>query len=105
MKANSEIINRIKQVIYSSYPNAEIFLFGSKAREDSNTKSDWDILILLDTPKITFNLEINIINELYEIEIETGEVISPLLYTKKKWNETYTDTPLFENIINEGIRL
>jgi len=40
------IINRISQLIHDKDPNAEAFLFGSRARRDYRKDSDWDILIL-----------------------------------------------------------
>jgi hypothetical protein len=44
-------------------------------------------------------------NAFYELEIETGEVISPLIYSKTDWNENRLITPLFENVSKEGIKL
>jgi predicted nucleotidyltransferase len=105
MKSNSAIINKIRQVIYTKYPDAEIYLYGSRARGDSKEKSDWDLLILLNSSKISFNIESNIIDDLYELEIDTGEVISPLLYTQKDWYEDYSVTALYENIKKDAIRL
>jgi predicted nucleotidyltransferase len=53
---------------------SDIILFGSRARGNAVKHSDWDILILLNTPEVNFEMEKNFINALYEIEIETGEV-------------------------------
>ncbi len=105
MSRDSEILSKIRQVVYSSYPDAEIILYGSRARGDSKKLSDWDLLILLNFPEITFNIETKLIDDLYDIEIDTGEVISTLLYTKKDWNEYHTFTPLYGNIQKDGIRL
>jgi len=44
------------------------------------------------------------INQFYEVELETGAVISPLIYTKEQWNR-HSASPLFEKIQKEGIRL
>ncbi|MEX2428423.1 MAG: hypothetical protein WD577_09290 [Bacteroidales bacterium] len=46
-----------------------------------------------------------LLNEFYDLELETGEVISPLIYSKIDWNTNYSITPLFENIKNEGVKL
>ena len=54
---------------------------------------------------MTFDFETNFMDELYEIEIKTGEVISALIYTKKDWNERPFLTSLYENIQKEGIRM
>ena len=33
--------------------------------------------------KVSFDFETKVIDDLYEVELETGEVISPLIYTKE----------------------
>jgi predicted nucleotidyltransferase len=95
----------IKQTIIKSAPDAEIILYGSRARGNSKKISDWDLLILLNSKNITFDFETKLMDDLYEIEIDTGEVISPLFYTKTDWIENHTITPLFQNIQKEGIRI
>ncbi|MDY0313949.1 MAG: nucleotidyltransferase domain-containing protein [Bacteroidales bacterium] len=89
----------------AKYPDAEIYLYGSRARGDEKPLSDWDLLILLNLKNISFALETKIMDDLYEIELETGEILSPLIYSKEKWNVKYRQTPLYENIKNESIRL
>jgi len=44
-------------------------------------------------------------DEFYELELETGEIISPLIYSKNDWNFYYSITPLFENNKREGVKL
>ncbi len=86
-------------------PKSEVYLYGSRARGNSKKQSHWDILILLNITRITFDFEKRIIDALYDIEIETGEVISPLIYTKKDWDNKHFFTPLYENINRDEIRL
>lgn len=105
MNRYETILNKIRLAVYSIAPNAEIYLYGSRARKRAKKYSDWDILILLNTPNISFESEKQLINVLYDVEIETGEVISPVIYTKKEWNKRLYITPLFENINQDGIRL
>ncbi|RLD53566.1 MAG: nucleotidyltransferase domain-containing protein [Bacteroidetes bacterium] len=105
MLKDDKILNRIKDIVNQTNPNTEVFLYGSRARGTAKADSDWDVLILLNSDKLTFDLEKSFIDNLYEIIIETGEVISPLVFTKNEWNGKYRITPLFENIQKEGIRL
>ena len=105
MSKYTEILKRISEVLDIIAPKSEVFLFGSRARRNSKKLSDWDILILLNINRITFDFEKQIIDALYDIEIETGEVISPMIYTKKDWTVKHSFTPLYENISREGIRL
>ncbi len=107
MNANkhNQLLEKIKAVPSLASPHAEVILYGSHARGDSNAHSDWDLLILLNLATLPFDVEVKLMNALYEIEVETGEVISPLIYTKKDWNERHTRPALFENIKNEGVRI
>lgn len=105
MSRKETILKRIREVVYSNSPLSEIYLYGSRARGNARKQSDWDILILLNTPKVNFELEKQFIDALYEIEIETGEVISPLVYSKTEWNKKHSFTPLYENINRDGIKI
>ncbi len=40
-----------------------------------------------------------------KLELETGEIISPLIYSKSDWILNLSITPLFENIQKEGVRI
>jgi len=40
-----------------------------------------------------------------KLELETGEIISPLIYSKSDWILNHSITPLFENIQREGVRI
>ena len=105
MNKRDKILNRIIGVVDKTAPGAEVYLYGSRARGDARRLSDWDILILLNSKTISFNLETKFMDEFYDLELETGEVISPLVYTKNDWNEKRSITPLYENIKKEGVRL
>lgn len=105
MNKKEKILNRILAVVNKTAPDSEIYLYGSHARGDAKKLSDWDLLILLNAKNISFDLEIQFMDEFYEIELETGEIISPLIYTKTDWIENHSITPLFENIQKEGVRI
>jgi predicted nucleotidyltransferase len=105
MSKDEQIVQRIISVASRNAPDSEVYLYGSRARGNARKISDWDLLILLNSAKISFNLETKFMDEFYEIELETGEIISPMIYSKEDWNENYLFTPLFENIQKEGVRL
>ena len=90
---------------YSKYPDAEIYLYGSQARQEAHRQSDWDLLVLLNVESVPFAMETKIMDEFYELELELGEIISPLIYAKATWMSRHCQTPLFENIHQEAIRL
>jgi len=105
MTQKDKILQKIIRVAKYADPEAEIYLYGSRAKETSHKLSDWDILILLNISNIPFSLETGLMDKIYEIELESGEVISPLIYSKNDWEKNHAFTPLFMNIKNDGIRI
>jgi predicted nucleotidyltransferase len=99
------IRDRITKTIHEKDPHAEAYLFGSRARGDSKPDSDWDILILVDDFKVTNEVEDKFRDDLYDIELESGQVISTFIYTKDYWQSTLIYSPLYKNVNKEGIRL
>ena len=53
MKDSKKILSDIKQVIKNKYPDAQIFLYGSRAIGTAREDSDRDLLFLLNQEKIT----------------------------------------------------
>ena len=105
MHNREQILQMIIRVVNKNAPDSEVYLYGSRARGNPNKLSDWDLLILLNQVNISFDFETMFLNDFYELELETGEIISPLIYSKDDWNINHSITPLYENIKNEGIRL
>ena len=99
------IQDRITQTIHDKDPLAEAYLFGSRARGDSRVDSDWDVLILIDDDKVTNDIEDKFRDDLYDIELESGQIISTFIYTKDFWRSTLKYSPLYKNVSKEGIRL
>ena len=95
------ISSRIKQ----KDPKAKVILFGSHARGQANDESDWDILILIDTPKKNRTIEEKYRDEMFKLELELGEAISTFIYSKNDWETRFIYTPLYQNIKQEGIEL
>ncbi len=97
------IINQVKDSVKKIDPDANVILFGSKARGDSKSDSDWDFLIL--TSQNASEKFKRIIREnLIDIELEAEEVISTIIFSKNRWRK-YKNTSLFNNIIAEGVEL
>lgn len=105
MSKKEKILQKIIGVINNNAPDSEVYLYGSRARGDARKFSDWDILILLNRKNISFDIETRFMDEFYEIELETGAVISPLIYSKKDWVSNNYISPLWENIKKEGIKI
>jgi len=100
-----KLLSRISESIHGKDPFAVAYLFGSRARGDNRSNSDWDILILVNERKVTNEIEDKFRDGLYDIELESGQVISTFIYTKDFWNKTLIYSPLYKNVSKEGIKL
>lgn len=103
-KSNQNIANLIKKNILEVDKNAEIILYGSRARGDDTKKSDWDILVLTNYP-VDFKIERNFRKHLFFLELELEEIFSIFVYQKKEWNTKYRITPFYHNVVAEGLLL
>ena len=92
-------------LVHQQEPAAKIYLYGSRARGNPPIDSDWYLLIFLNKDKINTDIEQRITYPLYDLEFETGEVISPTVYSEKEWKTKYRITPFYSNIMKEGVLL
>lgn len=100
-----KFLEQVKKAVQEIEADAEILLYGSRARGDSLDQSDWDFLILLNG-KVDDKRTDRIRHRLYEIEWEFGEVISSIIRNKKQWNSMpYRSMPIHQIIDREGIAL
>ncbi|MEI8112891.1 MAG: nucleotidyltransferase domain-containing protein [Bacteroidia bacterium] len=105
MKRKTEIITKlIRKKVSEIDPQAQVILFGSRARGDERIDSDWDVLILTEY-SIDIEKENQFRNHLYDIELETGEPISLFAYSKADWNTKQRISPFYANVRKEGISL
>jgi predicted nucleotidyltransferase len=102
MKDKSYILKLIKKSVNKTEPNAVLILYGSYARGDYRDDSDLDLLVLVDKDIISRFYQKRIKYPLYEIEFDTGTIISPLIFSKKDWEIRHRNTPFYENVAREG---
>ena len=100
-----EIVKQIKEKMMITEPTATTILYGSEARGDARPDSDIDLLILLEGDKRDLRKEYEISGALYDIELESGILISPMIMLRKQWDNRPFKTPFYINVMNEGIRL
>lgn len=86
------------------FPDATTMLYGSQARGTATAQSDVDILIIL-PDKYQGNDFVKrrseIVDSLYDIEIDDGVRISPLVMIKSIWEKR--NTPFSHNVNRESI--
>ncbi|NLN95813.1 MAG: nucleotidyltransferase domain-containing protein [Bacteroidales bacterium] len=103
MDTNSKILKLIKETACKHLPNAEVFLFGSRAREDATTESDYDILVLTSidlSPKEKLPIKTNIRKELLKDGIRSDILIQSKNEIKKKRN---LPGHIIKSILNEAV--
>lgn len=100
------IIRKIAELMHRLFPDAQTILYGSQARNSATNESDIDLLILLPDSYQGYDFvdrRAEIMDNLYDIEIEEGICISPLVLIKSIWESR--KTPFTINVLNEGIIL
>jgi len=98
-----ELLRLVKEAVRELVPDAEIILYGSRARGTARADSDWDFLILLPSPAES-DLERQIRDRLYDVELETDTVLSSIILSRQEWlSERYEITPFRREIERDGI--
>jgi uncharacterized protein len=99
------VLETLSNAIYKQDPKAQAFLFGSRARGDNRPDSDWDILILINNQIVTSEIEDRFRDVLYNIELESGQIISAFIYPMSYWQKNLKYSPLYKSVKKEGIKL
>ena len=82
-------------------------MYGSEAPGEARADSDIDVLVLMDGTgdRLTLAEEDVVRWPLYELELQSGVLISPLIMLKKNWYDRPIKSPFYYNVMREGIRL
>lgn len=99
------ILKLISNTIKKRDSNAEVILFGSRARGTAHSESDWDLLILLNRENVPMKVEQEFRHSLIDIELETGEAFSTFVFSKNEWENKHWMTPFYASIKEEGKRI
>ena len=82
----TQVIDSIRQVAARVLPKGStLYLYGSRARGDYHKDSDWDLLVLLDKPKIEHGDFDKYSYPFVLLGWDFGEDIRPHAYTKAEW--------------------
>ncbi len=84
MENDQEILAKIKSAVLEEIPDAQLYLFGSRATGKVHEESDWDILVLTDKryPK---SVKKGIDEKLFPLSISIASVFSFIITTKEDW--------------------
>ncbi len=101
----TDITQRCKNVLTNYYGTRfkELILYGSMARNQANTGSDIDLLVLLSKPFDYFRELRQIIDLLYPIQLDSEQLISAKLAAIDDFEQRAIQ--LYRNAKREGIAL
>ena len=82
-----------------------LYLFGSVARGDFHRESDIDVLVLI-SEKLTREIEKEILNIAFSVELDEDVVLGLLIESKSDWQTPlFQAMPIHKVIVEEGILL
>lgn len=99
-----KVLDMIRTTVRAQEPDAQIILYGSRARGDARDDSDWDIVIILNNPPMPHAERYTIAYDLWVKEQDVGEEINLLVYTKDQWKNAPPSLSKY-NAREEGLQL
>ncbi len=103
--ADAALLQRCKRAIADVVADAEVILYGSRARGDARDDSDYDILVIVNGP-VDMALEEKMVSNVYPLELETGAVLTLIVYSRVQWDSPlYRAMPFHKNVDREGVLL
>jgi len=104
MLPQQNILANISSRVHDIIPDAQVLLYGSRARGDWNEESDWDVLILTNQD-VNRSLKDAIWDSVFPLSIEISSFISPLIVQKDAWENYRGYYSLKKTISNELIAI
>ena len=102
-QGDKALLDRCRQAIRRAVPDADVILYGSRARGDAREYSDYDILVLVDEPA-SIALKDRILASVYPLELETGAMLTLITYNRRQWDSPpYREMPFHQNVERDGV--
>ena len=105
MEINNEVLDFIKKTARKYLPDADVMLFGSRARKDAGPESDFDILVITHLeidPQRKLPIKTNIRKDLLKMGIRTDVLIQSRSEIRRKKN---LPGHIIRNIFREAVSL
>ncbi|WP_446010528.1 nucleotidyltransferase family protein [Candidatus Electrothrix sp.] len=99
----TNIVREFKQAVAAKYTVNDICLFGSNARGEATKDSDIDIFLQIDD--LTTDIEQDVYNMAYDLELKYDCVIDVILLSDAIVKTHADYLPIYRNILREGVGL
>ena len=74
-QSRDKILDMIRTTVRNKEPDAQIILYGSRARGDCHDDSDWDIIVLLNKPPMSHSERYEIACDLWDKGFDIGSIL------------------------------
>jgi len=98
---DSEFLLEVKRNVQQIDPQAEVWLFGSRARGDARDDSDWDFLVLTDKP-VDWTFKRRLRDHLFQLGLDSERTIGTVIQNRNVWEDLKV-TDLYQNVQEDGI--
>lgn len=99
----TDIVHEFKQTVAAKYTVSDMRLFGSNARGDATEDSDIDIF--LQVANLTKDMEQDVYNMAYDLELKYDCLIDVIVLSDAVVKTHAAHLPIYRNILREGVRL
>ena len=101
--ADREAVQRAAALLRERFPVERVILFGSKARGTGTGESDIDLLVLTRWP-LNQAAKADIVEALYDLQLELSVVLSTLVASLDEWDHGYFQVlPIHDEVEREGV--
>jgi predicted nucleotidyltransferase len=95
------IVNELKKQVLGKYPLIEMRVFGSTARGDRTTDSDIDVFLHL--PMVDREIEEDLFDVAYELELKYDCLIDLVILSDKDLAGVHGKPFIYKNMMEEGV--
>ena len=104
-KKEEALSAKVRNAIRKVDPDADIILYGSRARGEADPESDYDLLIVSGEP-VNLKREDLLRCKLFPIQLEYKAVLTVILISRDDWNsKLYSAMPFYQNVKTDGALL
>jgi len=96
-------LEELRQFLKKKISNIDLWVFGSKARQNSSSESDIDVMIIVDS--YDQDIQAFIDDVTFELNLQHNCLISTVVFSRDELEKgPMSESPLYKTAVNEGLR-